>query len=206
MNINLANLITKEQIIAIYRRSALLKRDVIALTNRVNEAYPFLVKAMEEFEINTPIRIAAFLAQIGHESGALKFKVEIWGPTPAQQRYENNRRLGNTQPKDGFKFRGRGYIQTTGRHNYAVLARALNIDCVNNPDLLATTENAARSAAFFWGNNKLNLVADTIIKKPLNFRLLTKKINGGLNGYDDRLAYFKKALAVMDIKLDAEIT
>jgi putative chitinase len=70
---------------------------------------------MREFEVTTPLRQAAFLAQLAHESGQFRFMEEIWGPTPAQRRYEGRRDLGNIQPGDGFRYKGRGPIQITGR-------------------------------------------------------------------------------------------
>ena len=90
-----------------------------ARLDRATNMLPHLESAMADYQINTTIRIAAFLAQIGHESGGLKWLSELWGPTPAQSRYEGRKDLGNVQPGDGFLYRGRGFIQLTGRANYA---------------------------------------------------------------------------------------
>lgn len=155
---------------------------------------PHVLAAMSEFEINTPARQAAFLAQIGHESGGMKWLSEIWGPTPAQRRYEGRKDLGNTQPGDGSRFRGRGLIQTTGRANYVATGKALGLDLIADPTQLGKMPAAARSAAWFWKSRGLNELADAG-----RFELITRRINGGLNGYADRLQRYanaKKALGV----------
>lgn len=140
-----------------------------------------LVGAMAEFDINTPARQAAFLAQIGHESGGLHWTTELWGPTEAQRRYEGRRDLGNTQPGDGFRFRGRGLIQTTGRDNYKRTGEALGIDLLSDADRLAEPVLAARSAGWFWKSKGLNELAD-----KGDFLTITKRINGGYNGLSER--------------------
>ncbi|WP_404940665.1 glycoside hydrolase family 19 protein, partial [Pseudomonas lundensis] len=89
---------------------------------------PALNTAMNRYQIVGLKRVAAFIAQIGHESGQLKYVKEIWGPTAAQARYEGRADLGNTQPGDGSKFRGRGLIQITGRANYITCGEALALD------------------------------------------------------------------------------
>jgi putative chitinase len=144
--------------------------------------------AMSEFEIDTPRRKAMFLAQVGHESGGLHWLREIWGPTQAQERYEGREDLGNFLPGDGSKFRGRGLIQITGRSNYVEVGEALGLPLAENPQLLETPINAARSAAWFWKEHGLNDLADNG-----EFIRITKRINGGLNGYDQRLALYEKA-------------
>lgn len=152
-----------------------------------------LLMAMAEFDINTPLRQAAFLAQVGHESGGLHWMSEIWGPTAAQRRYEWRTDLGNTELGDGFKFRGRGLLQITGRANYEATGDALGVDLISDPDLLATPHLAARSAARFWQVHGLNELADVG-----DFRRITLRINGGTNGMDERVALYaaaKEALA-----------
>lgn len=149
---------------------------------------PYIESAMDEFYIDFPARRAAFLAQIGHESGGLRYTVEIWGPTQAQLRYEGRKDLGNTQPGDGFRYRGRGLIQTTGRFNYMRTGEGLGVNLLANPELLSTAELAARSAGWFWRINDLNRLADAG-----EFKTVTRRINGGLNGYDDRLALYEAA-------------
>ena len=138
----------------------------------------------DEWEINTPQRQAAFLAQVAHESGGFHYVREI----ASGEAYEGRKDLGNTQPGDGIRFKGRGLIQLTGRANYAACSAALGIDFVAEPELLTLPENAARSAGWFWWSRKLSKLADAE-----NFRLLTIRINGGLNGYADRLAYWERA-------------
>ena len=160
--------------------------------------FPFLVSAMGEFEINTPLRMAAFLAQIAHESGEFRFMEEIWGPTAAQKRYEPPSslaaRLGNTQPGDGFRYKGRGPIQITGRFNYKKYGDALGIDLVDNPQLAATPQVGFRTAGLYWHVNNCNRLAD-----QQNFVGITKVINGGTNGLDDRLKYYNRAKQVLGV-------
>ena len=140
-----------------------------------------LALAMQEFGIATPARQAAFLAQVLHESGMLRYTAEIWGPTPAQQRYEGRSDLGNTQTGDGYKYRGRGLLQTTGRTNYRLTGAALWVDLINVPEALERADLAARSAAWFWKSHGLNELADTG-----DFTKITRRINGGINGIRDR--------------------
>lgn len=153
-----------------------------------------LALAMQEFGIATPARQAAFLAQVLHESGMLRYTAEIWGPTPAQQRYEGRSDLGNTQTGDGYKYRGRGLLQTTGRTNYRLTGAALGVDLINVPEALERADLAARSAAWFWKSHGLNELADTG-----DFTKITRRINGGINGIRDRerlYAALKKELGV----------
>ena len=136
---------------------------------------------MIEYGIDTKARQAMFLANVGHESGGLHYVVELWGPTIAQQRYEGRRDLGNVQIGDGFKFRGRGLLQTTGRANYQALSDHLGVDFVANPDALADPVQAARSAGYFWQSHNLNQYADAG-----DFLRVVKVINGGYNGLSER--------------------
>jgi putative chitinase len=147
-----------------------------------------ITDAMTEFAITTPARQAAFLAQIGHESGGLMYTRELWGPTPAQVRYEGRADLGNTQPGDGSKYRGRGFIQITGRANYAAAGKALHLDLIDHPEILEDPEMVAVSAAWWWKSHGLNELADTG-----DFHRITRVINGGTNGLADRLARWEKA-------------
>jgi len=148
--------------------------------------------AMAEFDINTRKRQAMFLAQVGHESGGLHWLREIWGPTPAQQRYEGRADLGNICAGDGLRFRGRGLIQITGRGNYARCGEALGLPLLEQPELLETPVNAARSAAWFWQVHGLNALAD-----EGDFNQVTRRINGGLNGYSQRMALYAQALEAL---------
>lgn len=163
-----------------------------ARIDRAQEHLPHIIATMAEFGIDTPARQAAFLAQIGHESGGLLFLVEVWGPTPAQRRYEGRQDLGNNQTGDGFRYRGRGLIQLTGRDNYRRASAALGVDLLSQPDLLGQSPLADRVAGWFWRSNGCNRFADSG-----DFEGLTKRINGGLNGYPDRLARWDKARSVI---------
>jgi putative chitinase len=153
---------------------------------------PVLNTAMQRFQIVGVRRVAAFIAQIGHESGQLVYVREIWGPTTAQAKYEGRADLGNTVAGDGFKYRGRGLIQITGRANYAACGEALGVDLVKQPELLEQAQYACLSAAWFWATKGLNTLADAG-----DFDRITRRINGGLNGQADRLNLWAKASAVL---------
>jgi putative chitinase len=173
--------------------------------------------AMDKFDINTPSRIAMFLAQVGHESGGLNFVKENLNysaeslakvfpkyfkdvdPNEYARQPEKiaNRvyggRMGNgpEESGDGFKFRGRGLIQLTGHDNYAKFAGDMGLDIDAAVDYLETNDGAAMSAAWFWNSRKLNEVADAgdIVKS-------TKLINGGTIGLEDRKAHYEHALTI----------
>ena len=144
--------------------------------------------AMLEFEINTPQRQAAFLAQIAHESGSLRYVREL----ASGEAYELRSDLGNTEPGDGPRYKGRGFIQVTGRANYQACGNALGVDLVGSPELLERPDLACRSAAWFWQTHGLNELAD-----KGDFKLITKRINGGYNGYQERLAFYERAQEVL---------
>lgn len=152
--------------------------------------HPHLVASMAEFGIDAPLRQAAFLAQIAHESGSLRYVREI----ASGESYEGRKDLGNIQPGDGARYKGRGLIQITGRDNYRRCSLALFGDerLLAVPSLLEEPDAASRSAAWFWASNNLNSLADTGA-----FRAITKAINGGYNGYADRLAYYERAKTVL---------
>lgn len=155
---------------------------------------PYLNAAMEEAAINTKARVAAFLAQIAHESGQLRWWTEIWTNSPAQQRYDTRTDLGNTPEadNDGFLYRGRSPIQLTGKANYKACGDAIGVDLVNNPDRADDLDVGFRICAWFWTTRKLNVLAD-----KGDFKLITKRINGGYNGLADREKYHVRALAVL---------
>src|SRR5262245_47696692 len=159
---------------------------------------PFLQQAMDEFSITSPPRMAAFLAQLAHESGQLRYMEEIWGPTPAQCRYEPvsrlAARLGNTEPGDGKRFKGRGPIQLTGRANYRRYGRALGVDLVGQPELAATPQVGFRVAGLFWKQNGLNELADA-----QRFKAITRRINGGFNGLADRINFYERAKQLFQV-------
>ncbi|NNB02525.1 glycoside hydrolase family 19 protein [Pseudomonas fragi] len=153
---------------------------------------PVLNTAMSRYQIVGAKRIAAFIAQIGHESGQLKYVKEIWGPTKAQAKYEGRADLGNTVQGDGSKYRGRGLIQITGRANYMTCSEALALDLINHPELLEKPQHACMSAAWFWASRGLNTLGDAG-----KFDAITQRINGGQNGAADRQALYAKALKVL---------
>jgi putative chitinase len=144
-------------------------------------------------QINTRLRIAAFLAQIGHESGSLVYSKELGGASYFAK-YDGRKDLGNTQSGDGAKFAGRGLIQVTGRANYLAASKALFGDerLLKNPELLEQPEWAAGSAVWFWSSRDLNALADAD-----RFSDLTKRINGGTNGLEDRKTRYRQALKVL---------
>lgn len=144
--------------------------------------------AMHEYGIDTPARIAAFLAQIGHESGHLRYVREIWGPTPAQAHYEGRADLGNLCYGDGHRYLGRGLIQVTGRANYKACGNALGLDLEAHPEMLEQPDIAARSAGWYWQSRGCNELADAG-----RFELITRRINGGLNGHADRLSLWESS-------------
>jgi putative chitinase len=177
-----------------------LRRGMGITRERADYWDDFLNEAMSLYQINTPKRIAAFLAQVGHESGRLRYVQEIYGPTPAQRRYEGRKDLGNIYPGDGKRFIGHGLIQTTGRFNHRRVTQRLRARFPNlgvpdfeaEPKLLTLPRWAALSAADYWDMINGNRMADAG-----QFKLLTRRINGGYNGLADRLKLwesFKKAL------------
>ena len=153
---------------------------------------PVLNAAMVHYQIIGPKRVAAFIAQIGHESGQLKYVKEIWGPTAAQARYEGRKDLGNTVAGDGSKYRGRGLIQITGRANYMTCGEGLGLDLIKQPELLEKPQHACMSAAWFWATKGLSTLADAG-----QFDKITRRINGGQNGAADRQALYARALKVL---------
>ncbi len=157
---------------------------------------PHLNTAMQAYGVNTMLRTAAFVAQLAHESAEFRFMEEIWGPIPAQVRYEPlcdlAKRLGNNQPGDGKRFKGRGPIQITGRFNYKKYGELLGVDLVGQPELAAQPAVAFSTAGLFWITNGLNELAD-----GEQFVSITKRINGGTNGLPDREKYYARAKDVL---------
>ncbi|WP_420893376.1 glycoside hydrolase family 19 protein [Pseudomonas prosekii] len=154
--------------------------------------------AMTHRNINTPKRIAAFLAQVGHESGQLQYVREL-GNDHYLSKYDTGSlaaRLGNTPQADGDgqKYRGRGLIQITGRDNYRTCSLGLFGDdrLLFIPELLEKPQWAAESAAWFWEQKGLNELADRD-----QFNSITRRINGGLNGLEDRLQLWTRARALL---------
>lgn len=186
----------------------------------IDKVYPALAAAMEEFEITTPNQVAMFLAQCAHESNYFTATTEnlnysadglnkifpkyfIRAGRDATQFarqperianivYANRMGNGDTASGDGWRFRGRGYIQLTGRNNYVACGDDLEIDLVTNADYLSTPEGAARSAAWFWWQNDLNNFAD-----KNDIVGCTKRVNGGTIGLEHRKEVWEEALKVL---------
>lgn len=161
-----------------------------------------LTSAMGLFAIDSPARVAAFLANIGHESGRLVYVREIWGPTRAQTGYEGRKDLGNLRPGDGRRFMGRGPIQVTGRANYAAMRDGLRRllpsvpDFEQSPELLEVPGWGALAAGYFWHDHGINKPADAGdfdgVCDLINRGRKTAAI-GDSNGYADRLALWEAA-------------
>lgn len=165
--------------------------DMLATTYMAAKPYVnWLNEYCPQFGINTPLRLAAFLAQIGHESGRLRYSEEI----AKGDAYEGRKDLGNTQKGDGKKYKGRGLIQITGRYNYAQVSNELGIDFVTNPTMLAQPEYAVMSACWYWQSRGLNELAD-----EGRFRDITRKINGGYNGLEDREKLYERAKRMLNV-------
>lgn len=160
------------------------------LDRNTAQAYlPFMEQAMNEFAINNPARAQMWLAQVGHESGSLRYMQEI----ASGSAYEGRKDLGNTQPGDGRRFKGRGPIQLTGRANYAAAGKALNLDLVGNPQLAAQPRNAFRVSAWWWWQHGLNPISDA-----RDVEGATRRINGGYNGLTDRQSRYRRAQGLGD--------
>jgi len=176
-----------------------------------------LTAAFTRFEINTPERQAAFIGQCAHESANFKTLQEnlnysakglnaTWPsrfPSEAEaqpylrqpEKIANkvySGRMGNLEDGDGWKYRGRGLIQLTGKDNYRLASDSLGVDFVKDPDLVLTKEYAALTAAWYWNKRNLNKEADA-----KDFTGMTKKINGGVIGLADRVAHINTALGVL---------
>lgn len=174
---------------------------------RLNLFVQPLNETFSEFSIDTPARRAAFLAQVAHESAGFQMLREM----ASGAAYEGRANLGNTEPGDGKRFKGRGLIQITGRTNYSLCAAALGIDCVEKPELLEEIPEACRSAGWFWtagagpmlsrtAREHMNRRGFQIAGLNLNtladagdFDGITLAINGGMNGAADRVAFFERA-------------
>jgi putative chitinase len=157
---------------------------------------PALNQTMQTYTIHNQRRTAAFLGQLAHESGEFRFMEEIWGPTAQQKRYEPPSdlatRLGNTQPGDGKRYKGRGPIQITGRANYKRYGDLLGLNLVTQPELVATPGVGLSAAGMFWRTNGLNALAELG-----DYREITRRINGGFNGWEERLRYYELAKKVL---------
>ena len=175
----------------------------------------------EQYQINTPRRQAMFLAQCAHESGGFKFKCEnlnysenallsVFGKyfkntqhsasecarkpeKIANIVYANRMGNGDHASGDGFKFRGRGYIQLTGRNNYTDFAKSIDKDIDEVVSYCETDAGALHSALYFWDKNNLNAIADTG-----DVEKVTRRVNGGTNGLEDRKKHYNEYLAILN--------
>ncbi|MBB6016820.1 glycoside hydrolase family 19 protein [Deinococcus radiopugnans] len=165
---------------------------------RAEELAAPLAAAAKTAEIDTRLRVAAFMAQAAHETAGFRYLTEVWGPTAQQLRYDPasgsslSRTLGNLQRGDGFTFRGRGIFMLTGRHNYRLYGELLRLPLEAQPDLAARPDVAATTATTYWTQRALTAFADVG-----NFREITRRINGGYTGWPDRLRLYNLALSLL---------
>jgi len=151
-----------------------------------------LSTAMHKHGITTARRAAMFIAQVAHESGGFRYREEI----ASGAAYEGRRDLGNTRPGDGRRFKGRGFIMVTGRANYAAVAEAFGVNALEQPELLSRSPWAETVAAWWWSTHGCSELADGGGEESL--LTVTRRINGGLNGLEDRRGYWERALQVSD--------
>jgi putative chitinase len=169
-----------------------------ALTAKQRTRFGAIVAAFDQlkdqYEVNTPLRMAHFWAQMAHESGGFRWLEEIGGRQYFINRYGHRRDLGNVSPLDGYRYRGRGIIQLTGKYNYKLYSKKLGIDLVGDPDKASEPAVAVKVALEYWKDRKLNKWADKD-----NIRAVTRRINGGYNGLADRKHYLTKTKKAFDI-------
>ncbi len=179
--------ITKDQLQSIISPVKYDDAKLQSIADALNETF-------NRYNITTNKRMCHFLAQVLHESGAFRYSVEIWGNTPAQKGYDTRVDLGNTPELDGdgYKYRGRGWIQLTGKTNYRLLGAEFGLDFLNNPDLVAKEPYDSLAAGWYWNRRNLNSFADID-----DIQTITKKINGGFNGLNDRIMWHSKTKAVL---------
>lgn len=180
-----------------------------------------LSDVQDRYSINTPLRLSHFLAQCAHESGRFlvtreNLNYSAQGLLKTFKRHFNERtaklyarnpeaiankvyggRLGNTEITDGWKFRGRGYIQTTGKANYAELDKIVPEDLLDNPDLVSS-RYAMLSAGFYWNSRKINAVADLGATEEV-VEKVTLKVNGGTHGLKERTEYFFEYYQILTV-------
>ena len=193
-------------------------KEMIPKNPYVDQWFEAIYEILPEYEITTPQRVAAFLAQCAHESGGFVFLKENLnykaaslrrvfpkyfpddaiaaqyagkGEMIANRVYANRMGNGDEASGDGFRYCGRGLIQLTGKNNYTFFAGSLDIPVEEASEYLQTFEGAVQSACFFWEQNKLNQWADAG-----DILTLTKRINGGTIGLEDRVKHYNHALHI----------
>lgn len=154
----------------------------------VNPLVDYLNMHMPKYEVNTYLRVCHFLAQAAHEAASFR-TLEEYASGAA---YEGRKDLGNTQKGDGVRYKGRGIFQLTGRANYRTIGAKIGMDLENNPELAESPEVSVLTALEYWKSRNLNPLADKD-----DVRAITKKINGGFNGLEDRKKYLAKAKTVI---------
>lgn len=155
-------------------------------------------QAIDNAGIKDPLIKAQIMAQTAHESGNFKYTREIWGPTGQQQRYEGRQDLGNVVEGDGYKYRGRGFLQVTGRANYEEMSKEIGVNVVDNPDILSEPKYAAISA-LVWFKKRWNRFKDWS-----DVTKVTKIVNGGYNGLEDRMIKFQKYAKKYGVQLGSQ--
>jgi putative chitinase len=213
-------MITKQQLLEIVPGASHSKLNLDDLCANLTEV---LEKMVDEYHFSTVNRRAAFIAQCAHESGSfchvsenLNYKAEgltkifhkyfpdLDHATPyahnpekiANKVYASRMGNGDEHSGDGYKFRGRGFIQLTGRDNYTKCGHAIGVDLVDNPDYLLSPKGALQSAIWFWNANNLNTLADSD-----DILHITKKINGGTIGLEERTHLYQKAKQVLSVSV-----
>ena len=171
--------ITSEQLTAIMPYAGVQRAQIYA---------PLLERECARYGIDTPLRVAHFLAQIAHESGSLRYTEEL----ASGKAYEGRADLGNTQAGDGVRFKGRGLIQLTGRANYTEYSAEVGVDYVSNPERLKQPDDAVRVSAWYWADRGLNAYADRD-----EVMSITRRINGGYNGLAEREEFLKRAKKIL---------
>lgn len=156
----------------------------------IDKYFEPLIDTMKKYEINTLLRMAHFFAQIGHESGSLKYSREL-GNTNYFKKYDRRKDLGNTKPGDGARFKGRGLIQLTGYSNYKKYGKYIGIDLTKKQGILERAKLATDVAGWYWNIRRLNALADKD-----DVYAITRKINGGYNGLRDRQKRLERAKKV----------
>ena len=172
--------------------------------SRLDAHIPYILEALDEGNIKTPRRIAAFMAQVALESREYLDMQEIWGPTEAQLGYEGRADLGNYKPGDGRRFAGHGPIQVTGRANHKACGDALGLDLISEPLLLTMPEHGTRAAVWFWNRHNLSKLADVDW-----FKTITRFINGAHTHLAERRAYWDRnrtLLGLPYVDTDREVT